>query len=637
MALVFYASGAAIAGGNSVAETNARLSKYMNRYLTSKMVVGGDISLDFVASAPLTYNHQTGGGFYNQRIIGRDKDVVESLEGGDFACGDLVTYLTKITVSPNAVLNGKNAIELDYSFLAAATGQPGVALGAIRKAEVNAGDPAMVDNGDMAAASLNGGYNLSGDGGTISGTKFTKPATLNGTVTIGGLDRGDVIILRVDVRIDCNGMVPTGNLQASLPAGRVIGLTGKSRTISVGQQTVPFKNVNLIQQGLCLLNDISAACVNERKTFTVSGLPVTMTNPTYTWSLSNNTANAAFDPASPGSVPSVDVIAGNSGTYTVSVTVTQAGFNIPPCSRIVTVNPLPTISGLSGAMCFGANSVDMTYTLGNAANEYKIDWDGDAEATNLLADVTTYTAFPNDNDPNTLVDPIVISGLSTLPVGSYNGTIMVRNSLIGCESTNAIALLVVKTTPGMPAVAYIAPACFETEFSIRIVDYNTTSTYAVTDGNLNVMTTSSIVDNLSDPTKKDLLYTGFPAGAGYIVTETSAGGCISLPNACTAPSSKQAAPAKPVLGSAETKDLIAYPVPFSESVTVEFKATKAENYVINLYDLQGHLVRQLKAGDAKAGEIVKVQVSGTGMAESMYLVRKVSKAGISTVKLLKKQ
>ena len=47
---------------------------------------GGDFSLDFTAAAPLTYDHTTGGGAYNERDVGRDKDIVESLEGGDFAC-----------------------------------------------------------------------------------------------------------------------------------------------------------------------------------------------------------------------------------------------------------------------------------------------------------------------------------------------------------------------------------------------------------------------------------------------------------------------------------------------------------------------------------------------------------------------
>ncbi|HTH07890.1 MAG TPA: hypothetical protein VL916_18555, partial [Ilumatobacteraceae bacterium] len=64
---------------------------------------GGEYSLDFVASAPTTYDHTTGGGAYDDRTIGVNKDVVESLEGGDFDCNDIVTFLTRITRKPAPV------------------------------------------------------------------------------------------------------------------------------------------------------------------------------------------------------------------------------------------------------------------------------------------------------------------------------------------------------------------------------------------------------------------------------------------------------------------------------------------------------------------------------------------------------
>jgi hypothetical protein len=38
------------------------------------------------ASAPHTYNHLTGGGAINDQTVGRDFDVVSSLEGDDFKC-----------------------------------------------------------------------------------------------------------------------------------------------------------------------------------------------------------------------------------------------------------------------------------------------------------------------------------------------------------------------------------------------------------------------------------------------------------------------------------------------------------------------------------------------------------------------
>src|ERR687892_1692457 len=86
---------------------------------------GGDFSLDFVAAGPFTYDHDTGvGGEFADRTISKTDGVVESLEGGDFECGDKVVYFTEITVDAGA--SGEQDIELDYEFLAEPTGQPGV-------------------------------------------------------------------------------------------------------------------------------------------------------------------------------------------------------------------------------------------------------------------------------------------------------------------------------------------------------------------------------------------------------------------------------------------------------------------------------------------------------------------------------
>src|SRR5437867_8427144 len=85
---------------------------------------GGDFSLDFIAAGPFTYNHATGvGGEYADRTISKTDGVMESLEGGDFSCGDKVVYFTAITVDPAA--SGEQDISLDYSFLAEPPGHPG--------------------------------------------------------------------------------------------------------------------------------------------------------------------------------------------------------------------------------------------------------------------------------------------------------------------------------------------------------------------------------------------------------------------------------------------------------------------------------------------------------------------------------
>ncbi|MEJ8758048.1 T9SS type A sorting domain-containing protein [Pontibacter sp. H259] len=81
----------------------------------------------------------------------------------------------------------------------------------------------------------------------------------------------------------------------------------------------------------------------------------------------------------------------------------------------------------------------------------------------------------------------------------------------------------------------------------------------------------------------------------------------------------------------------AYPTPFSDKATIEFSISKTENYVVNLYDMKGALVKQLKAGTAKAGELQLVEVDGTNLNEGLYIARMISDSGAKSVKLLLKR
>jgi hypothetical protein len=209
---------------------------------------GGDFSLDFTAAAPLTYDHSTGGGSYNDRTVGRAEDIVESLEGGDFACGDIVTFLTQVRVDAGAAA-GAQTIRLNLEYTAHSTGQQGVALldndvvGAGVSAAVN---PSAIDTGTVE--------NLGGVASTATvvpgsevydGVTFIKPTTFFRSVDVTGLEAGETVVVRTDVSIGCNGQSPTGNMQARLASADVIAPVADD--ISSGDQTVPFKHVGDIK------------------------------------------------------------------------------------------------------------------------------------------------------------------------------------------------------------------------------------------------------------------------------------------------------------------------------------------------------------------------------------------------------
>ena len=209
----------------------------------------GDLSNDLIAAGPFTYDHLTLAGTgpnqprYDSRTISRTNGVVESLEGGDFACGDLVVFFNAVSVDASATGSNGTA-ELDMSFLAEPTGQPGAGFDDIVSASINLQDNAA--GGGNISLSGNESVSLTNEHpGTQSGKK-----TIFGTVVVGGLDPGEQVIARVVAHLGClPGSHPTGNLQTQIVSGRIDG-----QTFPVGTQTIPLKKLeslgNLAQPGL---------------------------------------------------------------------------------------------------------------------------------------------------------------------------------------------------------------------------------------------------------------------------------------------------------------------------------------------------------------------------------------------------
>jgi hypothetical protein len=209
---------------------------------------GGDFSMDFTAAAPFSYNHDTGGGNYNDRTVGKFDDIVESLEGGDFACGDIVTFLTQIKVDAGAL--GSQTIRLHYEYTAHATGQQGVAL--VDNDTVGAGTSAAVNPNppDIGTSLPNNSVATVVPGSEVyNGVTFVKPTTFFRAIDVTGLQAGETVVVRSDVAIACNGSTPTGNMQARLASAEVI--SPSADVIPAGAQTVPFKHVGDIKEPPC--------------------------------------------------------------------------------------------------------------------------------------------------------------------------------------------------------------------------------------------------------------------------------------------------------------------------------------------------------------------------------------------------
>ena len=218
-------------------------------------LVGGDFAtVDFAAAAPYTYNHETGGGAYNDGTIGKSEDVTESLEGGDFACNDIVTFLVQIVMKDTTVDTVQTA-QFDFRFTADSTGQSGAAISAIEGVSMNYGQVENGGGGGAGSFGLDSG--ISDDGGsevTLISSSLTGPlfgndpggqdSELFATVEVTDLEAGEKVVLRIDTRLSCQpNSDPTGNLQALLDEGRVVP---SQDIINTGAQTIPFKQIGNI-------------------------------------------------------------------------------------------------------------------------------------------------------------------------------------------------------------------------------------------------------------------------------------------------------------------------------------------------------------------------------------------------------
>lgn len=213
--------------------------------------VGSDVSVDLVAAGPFTYDHDTLAGTgnlprYGSRTISKTNGVVESLEGGDFACGDLVLFFGQVVIDSSST-GSNGTVELDMSFLSEPTGQPGVGFDDIQSVGISPKD--SLAGGGSENLDGNEAVTLTNEHPGQTGGK----AAILGTVVITHLDPGDTLIYQAVGHLGCApNSSPTGNIQTAILEGRIDGAR-----FGVGNQTIPFKKVEDISQpGL----DVTKSC-----------------------------------------------------------------------------------------------------------------------------------------------------------------------------------------------------------------------------------------------------------------------------------------------------------------------------------------------------------------------------------------
>ena len=78
-----------------------------------------------------------------------------------------------------------------------------------------------------------------------------------------------------------------------------------------------------------------------------------------------------------------------------------------------------------------------------------------------------------------------------------------------------------------------------------------------------------------------------------------------------------------------------YPNPVRDNTTIEFAFAQDEAYSLEVYNVQGELVKQLPGGQAKANTPVQVKWDATNTAAGVYIVRLVTNSGVQNLRVVR--
>uniref|UniRef100_UPI001650587F MBG domain-containing protein n=1 Tax=Pontibacter beigongshangensis TaxID=2574733 RepID=UPI001650587F len=108
---------------------------------------------------------------------------------------------------------------------------------------------------------------------------------------------------------------------------------------------------------------------------------------------------------------------------------------------------------------------------------------------------------------------------------------------------------------------------------------------------------------------------------------TGSGGAI------TATATKAVSMAETTLGT----EFYNYPNAFSDRTTIVFSVAKEQNFVLEVYDVKGALVKKVATGVAEANKQYEYELESQRMSEGIYFGRLTTTDGVQTVKMILKK
>ena len=182
-----------------------------------------------------------------------------------------------------------------------------------------------------------------------------------------------------------------------------------------------------------------SVCQGNTSTLSVSNPQTSCT--TYSWYSSASGGTPLLTGTS--YMPPVANLTGTANTYYVQANRTGCNEMSDRIPVTINVNPIPTFSSSSTPRaCKGTVAANMPYTATNAPTRYSIVWD----ATALAA------GFVNVTDALLPAGAITVAVPAGASVGTYNGTLTVKNGTTTCGSSAVPFSVMVDGKPTQPVL-----------------------------------------------------------------------------------------------------------------------------------------------------------------------------------------
>jgi hypothetical protein len=114
------------------------------------------------------------------------------------------------------------------------------------------------------------------------------------------------------------------------------------------------------------------------------------------------------------------------------------------------------------------------------------------------------------------------------------------------------------------------------------------------------------------------------------------GGSIVIHEPMKATSGKKATAAVESVET-ESSGFYIYPSPFSNRATVTFSLDIAENFVLEVFDMKGALVKRVASGTAEADRLYEYELKGEGLSEGVYVTRLTTNSFVQSIKAVLKR